>query len=267
MLEVIHGQIKSSTVGVHRHGGLVQHFDDPQLWQEVGYEVVGGKLELGANVKLRRRASSYPEYFPKLLKANDALVVKEFVSEFEQAGWVANEIRQNLQNDELEHDDILIVLPSAYTAKSASRKVIDALGAVGIQSHLAGATTSADELFLPKSVAIAQIYRAKGNEAPMVYVLNADECFGGYLRVPHRVPATCRSRAAWPDRRVICPGRNQSPLPHGRIPDESFPPPECQADRPSGRLASRPPLCVPIWSDQLASAVLPNRNALPKEFN
>lgn len=167
-------------IGVHRTGGLVQHFDDPTLWQEIGYEVKSGSLTLGAEVTLERARSSYPEYFARLMTPADAIVVKSFEGEIEQANWVAKQIKTNIEEDELEHDDVLIVLPTAYTARTASRHIIEALAGHGIASHLAGATTSADELFIAKSIAIAQIYRAKGNEAPMIYFMNADECFAGY---------------------------------------------------------------------------------------
>ncbi len=166
--------------GVYRRLSLVQHFDDPKLWEEIGYEVVNGNLELGAKVSLRRKNDSYPAYFPQLLNPEDAVVTKVFDNEFEQAAWVATEIKKNLNEDQLDYDDILVVLPTAYTARSSSRRVIDALAELGIASHLAGATTSVDELFVNQSIAIAQIYRAKGNEAPMVYFLNAEECYAGY---------------------------------------------------------------------------------------
>lgn len=55
-----------------------------------------------------------------------------------------------------------------------------ALGEKGIASHLAGVTTSRDEVFQQDSVAITHIFRAKGNEAPMVYVLNAEFCQLGF---------------------------------------------------------------------------------------
>jgi superfamily I DNA and RNA helicase len=57
--------------------------------------------------------------------------------------------------------------------------VSSALRSKEIASHLAGVTSSRDEMFVGESVAITHIYRAKGNEAAMVYVVNADECFGG----------------------------------------------------------------------------------------
>lgn len=167
-------------LGIYRKSGLVQHFDDPALWLDVGYEVVDGHLASGQRVVLERRPDSFPPYFADLLSADDAVIRTKFDNEREQAEWVANSIKLNLEKDELEPDDILIVLPNALTAKSAAGIIAEALSRRGIESHLAGVTRSQDILFYKRSVALANIFRSKGNEAPMVYVINSHECVEGY---------------------------------------------------------------------------------------
>ena len=97
---------------------------------------------------------------------------------------VAQSIEQNLAEDELEHDDILIVLPDTYTAKNEAANVLAALKKVRINGHLAGVTTSQDEIFKSDSIAIANIHRSKGNESPMVYILNSQYC-GSRSRANH----------------------------------------------------------------------------------
>ena len=49
----------------------------------------------------------------------------------------------------------------------------------GIRSHIVGVQTTPDDFFQEDSIAISQIYRAKGNEAAMVYLVNADLCARG----------------------------------------------------------------------------------------
>ena len=166
--------------GVYRREGLVQHFDDPALWEDVGYTVEKGELALGREVRLRRNDESYPAYFKKLLQAEDAVTTHVFEDELEQAEWVAKSIKHNLSNDELDADDVLIILPNALAAKRQSMSIMNALARRGLESHVAGVTQSQDELFRPESIAISHIHRAKGNEAPMVYALNADFCAKGF---------------------------------------------------------------------------------------
>jgi superfamily I DNA and RNA helicase len=165
--------------GIYRDGGLVQFFDSPSLWSDVGYHVVAGTLAQGQDVSLERRRDSYPRYFERLLDPQDVVVCKVFNNKAEQAKELAKSIRDNLAQDELEFRDILVILSDAYTARSEAGLLIQELAAQGIPAHLAGVTSSRDELFNDESIAISGIYRAKGNEAPMVYVLNSDYGYQG----------------------------------------------------------------------------------------
>lgn len=160
-------------LGVYRKEGLVQHPDEPSLWQEIGYNILHGNLEEGAHVTLERSSSSYPEYFSKLLEAEDAVRVEGFQNEESQDASVAEQIHKNLTEDELEHDDILVVLPDSYRAKSRAPRLSRQLRLYGINSHLVGVNSSTDQVFQTGSIALAHIYRAKGNEAPMVYAIDA----------------------------------------------------------------------------------------------
>ncbi|MEU9490058.1 ATP-binding domain-containing protein [Streptomyces decoyicus] len=185
-------------IGVYREGGLLQHFDDPQLWGDIGYNTVHGELALGSAVTLERAQSSAPRYFHELLHADDAVVMQRFDSQTAQDIWVAQQIKKNLAEDELEHDDILIVLPDVYRAKSRAPRLMQALLELGIPSHLVGVGTSVDEVFKRESVALAHIHRAKGNEAPMVYVVDAQHANSDSQTVTRRntlFTAITRSRA------------------------------------------------------------------------
>jgi len=186
-------------LGVYREaGGLLQHPDEPTLWRDIGYNVVHGELASGTAVTLERSESSYPSYFPQLLTPADAVQVKAFADRDVQDVWIAEQIHQNLTVDELEHDDILIVLPDSYRAKTRGPLLMRQLAARGIDSHLVGVNTSVDEVFQPNSIAIAHIYRAKGNEAPMVYAVDAQLAAATFNAVTARnklFTAITRSRA------------------------------------------------------------------------
>lgn len=185
-------------IGVYRKGGLLQHPDDPTLWTEIGYNVVNGHLQAGAAVTLKRSTDSAPKYFAEQLVTDDAVVLQSFPDEAAQDLWVADQIATNISTDELDPDDILIVLPDTYRAKTRGPRLMKMLRERGIASHQVGVTTSADEVFRPDSVALAHIYRAKGNEAPMVYVVDAQHCATEFNAVTRRnilFTAITRSRA------------------------------------------------------------------------
>ena len=73
----------------------------------------------------------------------------------------------------------MIVFPDTYLAKSEYRELEKFLKANGINSILAGVDTNRDTFRIKDSVTCAHVYRAKGNEAPMVYIVNAEYCADG----------------------------------------------------------------------------------------
>ncbi|MCP4699299.1 MAG: ATP-binding domain-containing protein [Gammaproteobacteria bacterium] len=185
--------------GVYRKEGFVQFFDDDAAWSEIGYELTRGQFQPNTPVSIRRKTDSYPDCFEKLLAPEDAVSCHCFDNfEQEEVNWIADQVLKNLQEDELEPDDILIVLPDAWTAKSKAGQISQALGLRAIPAHIAGVMSSVDEMFVSGSVSLAHISRAKGNEAPMVYVANSDYCASGPELIKLRnslFTAITRSRA------------------------------------------------------------------------
>jgi len=152
-------------------------FDQHQLWQDVGYEVKDGKLEDGESVTLSRNSKSSPEFLENHSPIDDLIVFKCFNNNQDQVDYLISEIEKNINEDELKLDDIMVIHPEPYTAKRAVGAIRTELFNKGINSNLAGVTTTPDEFFKDNAVVFTQIYRAKGNEAPMVYIINAQECF------------------------------------------------------------------------------------------
>jgi superfamily I DNA and RNA helicase len=72
----------------------------------------------------------------------------------------------------------------------------------GVNSNLAGVTNSADSFSEPGTVTFTGIFRAKGNEAAMVYIINAQDCFSAFLprdlaRVRNRLFTAITRSKAW----------------------------------------------------------------------
>jgi superfamily I DNA and RNA helicase len=156
--------------------GLVQFYDDSDLWSEIGYGVESGRVFPGEHVTLARSSSSTPPYFKELLEPHDAISCHTFADSASEAEWVAGEIAHNLADDGLTARDVLIVSANPFFKVSDSILLTRALTRRNIRSHFAGSGGRVDELFGTEgSVPIAGINRAKGNEAAMVYVVHAEQ--------------------------------------------------------------------------------------------
>ena len=157
--------------------GLVQMFDHPTLWTEVGYRAKDGVLASATDVTLSRTPETSPLFLEEHSARDDLLQFRVFRNGQEQAEWLASEIRRNLEDDELNHDDIMVINPDPLSTRKNVGLVRRLLWDMGIQSHLAGVDTDRDTFFETKeqSVTFTGVHRSKGNEAAMVYVINAQE--------------------------------------------------------------------------------------------
>lgn len=158
--------------------GLIQMFDHPELWEEIGYQTRDGKLEEGSSVTLYRSEETSPKFLEDHSPIDDLIQFISFDSQEEQVDWLTREIKKNLENDELRHEDIIVINPDPRTTRSSVAPIRSRLFEMNINSHLAGVDTDPDTFFQPDKdlVTFTGIYRAKGNEAGMVYIINAQDC-------------------------------------------------------------------------------------------
>jgi superfamily I DNA and RNA helicase len=175
----------------NRDTGLVQMFDQPQLWEDIGYKVKDGELKPGSAVTLYRTDESSPRFLEEHSTISDLVQFIRFDSEEAQAEWLVGEVLKNLREDELRHDDIVVINTDPLTTRNKMGPIRRRLLDQGVSSHLAGVDTDPDIFFKPESASVTftGIFRAKGNEAGMVYIVNAQDCHSSAFNL-----ATIRNR-------------------------------------------------------------------------
>lgn len=195
--------------------GLIQMFEQSMLWRDIGYENIKGEICDGVLTELRRTSDTSPVFLEDHSEIDDLIIFKKFETKEEQDEWVANEIIKNLNEDELQYSDIIVINPNPLTTKQIVSRIRTILFNSGINNHTAGVDTSPDVFFKESrdSITFSGIYRAKGNEAAMVYVVNADYCGAETYNLARRrnelFTAITRSKA-WV--RVVGVGENMQNL-------------------------------------------------------
>lgn len=162
--------------------GLVQMFDHPQLWEDIGYEVKNGELKEGSNVTLFRPEYSSPRFLENHSNIDDIVKFKKFESVEEQNDWLIENIKHDLNEEELRYDDIVVINPNPITTRQKLGPIRSKMLKEGINSHLAGIDTNPDIFFNTDidSITFTSIFRAKGNEAGMIYIVNAHDCHSSF---------------------------------------------------------------------------------------
>lgn len=158
---------------------MVQMFDNSALWNDIGYKKIDGELEDGKDVVLKRDSDTSPDFLSNHSSVDDLLIFKSFDNNDEQIDFVVNEIVKNIEEDELNPDDIMVINPNPLTTKKVVGAFRQKLFDKGLNSSLAGVSTSPDIFYEGDNITFTGIYRAKGNEASMVYIINAQYCHEG----------------------------------------------------------------------------------------
>ncbi len=165
--------------GIYREQGLIQMFDYAGLWKDIGYEIQEGSLEDGQSVKLVRTEKTSPKFLESHSPIDDLVQFKIFNNHQEQTEWLASQIEENIKIDELKPDDIMVIHADPLTTQDAVGDARALLFSKGINNNLAGITTSPDDFFNEEAIVFTSINRAKGNEAAMIYLMDAHLCFSG----------------------------------------------------------------------------------------
>ncbi|MBY0576157.1 MAG: ATP-binding domain-containing protein [Gallionellaceae bacterium] len=167
--------------GIYREKGLVQFFDQDNLWIDVGYTVEEGELRGGENVVLARSPDSSPLFLEEHSPVDDLIKFHRFNNTKEQTNFLVESIINDIQEEELRPEDIVVINPNPLTTKREVGAARDLLfSRSSINSELAGVSTSVDVFSKSGSVTFTGVFRAKGNEAGMVYIINADDSFVGW---------------------------------------------------------------------------------------
>jgi len=166
--------------GLNREKGIVQIFDDNSLWKDVGYKVTQGDLIENSDVELIRTSESSPLFLEEHSEIEDLIKFEKFSSKDEMDEFLINEIERNIKFDELRPEDILVINPNPLTTKKNVGQPRVGLLEKGINSEIAGVTTSRDVFSRRGAVTFTGIFRAKGNEAGMVYIMNGQDCFDSW---------------------------------------------------------------------------------------
>lgn len=158
-------------MGLLRPNGPVSLITTKAGWEDIGYQVESGSFEAaGREVVITRPQAHCPHPLDGLQK--DWIVLMKPESRAEELEGCALTISR-LQASGVELDEMLVVALGTYYQDDL--KVLAAkLAALGVEAHMAD-EQNASAFRKPGAVTLSGIHRAKGHEAPFVFVLRLDQ--------------------------------------------------------------------------------------------
>lgn len=171
-------------MGLYRKNGLVQIPSTPEVWNNIGYKSTKEIID-NEEVTLYRDKETSPDF----LNANpdDLIKIQKTETLEESYTKMLDDLKEVFSIDKLKPRDIMIVdLDGKQHDTNYSRlQMIIRKNYPEIKVHLAAAATPED-FFRDNSVVYSSIFRAKGNEAYYVYVINAQKCINTLTKTSDR---------------------------------------------------------------------------------
>lgn len=175
-------------MGIFREEGLVSGYTTKEDWENIGYEIKQGDFrKIGNEIVIKRSIENSPNPIQKYFKG-DTVKLELYNSEFHMIKALANDIKKDIEKEGLNPSrDILIInLKENRNGKIFEQEIGNYLNNLNIDFYIPSKSKSneydcdwrdekPDQFWYDGAVTLSQVPRAKGNEAPMVYVVGLEE--------------------------------------------------------------------------------------------
>ena len=168
-------------LGLKRKKGAVQCPETIAQWEDIGYRVSNNKenkLSIGEYIDITRPKEFSPHNLEKLVSFNEIIKCKSFSSEAEEFAWVANQIKNDIEEENIDPEEILILNMNNRKVKNFASTMKRILVENGVDVFTY--SDNNDKFSIRGKVSIQTLKRAKGNEAGFVYVTGMD-----YVEAPY----------------------------------------------------------------------------------
>jgi superfamily I DNA and RNA helicase len=183
-------------LGFGLYGNIVPLLQDEEHWNDVGYEVHSGPLIIGRPTRIFR-----PEENSSVsLAQEDGDSIVEFAA-FDEARkeveWIVSGIRSFIDQG-LRPEDILVISLDDRNARAYFQGISAGLSGMGIASNNIIADPYVEPPFTVEGkVTLSTVYRAKGNEAAVVFALGIDAISGGVRAGRNKLFTAFTRSKAW----------------------------------------------------------------------
>jgi len=159
---------------------MVQMLENKEHWADVGYVVEEGDCRPGEATSIVRPTQNSPLSISEFQRPNDLIQYYVANDIDDEVNWVANGVR-DLLAEGLRPDDIMIVTLDDHNARYYLSRIAGALAEMDVESNnvLASGVFSAPRFLVDSEVTLSTVYRAKGNEAPVVFVVGVEALYSG----------------------------------------------------------------------------------------
>ncbi|WP_354076608.1 ATP-binding domain-containing protein [Constrictibacter sp. MBR-5] len=165
--------VTAHALGFGVYGNIVQLLESKEHWQDVGYDVLSGPLTTGENVHIVR-----PDYnSPVTIQTTDGFPLVDWYRADNlpsEVDWVVDSIKEFIDRG-VGAEDIIVIALDDRNARGYLKRISSDLALAEISTNNIIADPYNEPPFnIPGKVTLSTVYRAKGNEAAVVFAVGVD---------------------------------------------------------------------------------------------
>ncbi|KKL45284.1 hypothetical protein LCGC14_2357220, partial [marine sediment metagenome] len=170
--------ICAHALGFGIYGEIVQVIEDMAYWEDIGYVVKEGAPISNSLIKVERPEKNSLSFISSNYKPEEIIRVEVCENLDQEIKRLVHLIKEDINNEKLDPDDILVIAVNDFTARLVLQKVSEALENENILCNdIHSDPLNIMNFFIKDRVTLSTIHKAKGNEAFSVYIICVDILF------------------------------------------------------------------------------------------
>lgn len=158
-------------LGIHGPKGCVQMLRSRESWNAVGYHVEAGDFATGSRTVLFRPPENSPNRIREIYTGDEpGIEIAVFRSRDEELEAIAESIKRDIETDKVHPEHIVVISLDSPRSKQNFLNLQRRLHSKGVRSSIPGLVDQSWEFAEEGLVTLSTVFRAKGNEAPIVYI-------------------------------------------------------------------------------------------------
>lgn len=153
---------------------LIQSLENNSHWADLGFQVLEGDCTKEENVLIGRDDSNSPLKIPESYTLNDFIEYFSYKDFNAEVRGVSEMIQKSIFEDGLRADDIVVICLDDLYAKNYFQLLTSLLKEAGISTYNLTTKNYIKGFQLEDAVTLSTVYKAKGNEAAMIFVMGCD---------------------------------------------------------------------------------------------
>ncbi|OAK17195.1 hypothetical protein CN554_13170 [Bacillus wiedmannii] len=153
---------------------LIQSLENNYHWRDLGYKVIEGNSKPGDTMVIERVRKNSPLSISQHQAAEEIIKIFSAKGFNEEIEWVCDSIEKSITEEGLRPDDIIVICLDDRHNKKYFELISAELYGRDIYSHNLSTNSYEKGFIEDECVTLSTVYKAKGHEAAMVFVIGCD---------------------------------------------------------------------------------------------